>query len=217
MRTLVIGDIHGQYRSLMGCLKASGFDYNNDRLIALGDVCDRGPQVKECIDELLKIKNLVYILGNHDAWTLNWVLKGEAPKEWLYQGGTETIDSYKGAGMAKEHIKFLSEAPLYFIEGRRVFLHGGFDPTLGVENTDRYTLLWDRSLAMEADRMNAISPEFRFGGHDEIYIGHTPTMLWKEKKPRQCCNVWMIDTASYYIGGCLTIMDVETKQYWQAT
>ena len=55
MRTFVIGDIHGAYKALLECLELSKFKKNNDRLICLGDVCDRGRQVKECIDELLTI------------------------------------------------------------------------------------------------------------------------------------------------------------------
>jgi len=34
-------------------------------------------------------------------------------------------------------------------------------------------------------------------------------------KPRHYCNVWMIDTGAG-VGGVLTIMDVATKQFWQA-
>ena len=56
MKTFVIGDIHGAYKALIECFEKSGFDRNKDRLICLGDVCDRSPEVKECIEELLKIK-----------------------------------------------------------------------------------------------------------------------------------------------------------------
>ena len=92
MKTFVIGDIHGAHQSLLQCLKLSKFDKNKDRLICLGDVCDRNSQVKECIDELLTIPNCVYILGNHDAWSLEWAIEGKTPQEWLDQGGSQ--DSY---------------------------------------------------------------------------------------------------------------------------
>ncbi len=66
-----------------------------------------GQQVKECIDELLTIPNCVYILGNHDAWALEWAIDGKIPQEWWDQGGAQTVKSYKGTGMPKEHIRFL--------------------------------------------------------------------------------------------------------------
>ncbi|MCA9398849.1 MAG: metallophosphoesterase, partial [Candidatus Omnitrophica bacterium] len=55
MRVFAIGDIHGAYKALIQCLERSGFDYQKDRLIVLGDVCDGYPQAKKCISELLKI------------------------------------------------------------------------------------------------------------------------------------------------------------------
>ena len=76
MRTFVIGDIHGQYKALKEYLALSKFKKDNDRLICLGDVCDRGRQVKECIDELLTIPKCIYVLGNHDDWALEWAIHG---------------------------------------------------------------------------------------------------------------------------------------------
>ena len=104
MKTFVIGDIHGNLVGLKKCLQSSRFDYKNDRLIALGDVCDRGVNVAQCIEELLKIKNCVYIIGNHDLMTLDWAVNGVQRKEWLSQGGQLTIESYRGGVMPQEHI-----------------------------------------------------------------------------------------------------------------
>jgi len=75
MKALVIGDIHGAYRALMQCFERSGFNKENDRLILLGDICDGYPEVKQCIDELLKVKYCDLIIGNHDLWALEWAKK----------------------------------------------------------------------------------------------------------------------------------------------
>ena len=69
-RTLAIGDIHGGYRAMMQCFERAEFDYKKDRLICLGDVADGWSEVVGCIEELHKIKNLVYIIGNHDLWLM---------------------------------------------------------------------------------------------------------------------------------------------------
>ncbi len=47
-KTFVIGDIHGAYRALRQCLERSTFDFEKDRLICLGDVCDGWPETKAC-------------------------------------------------------------------------------------------------------------------------------------------------------------------------
>ena len=78
MRTFTVGDIHGAHKALIQCFDRSGFDRENDRLIVLGDVVDGYPDVKQCFDELLKIKHCDYILGNHDLWALDWALRGDA-------------------------------------------------------------------------------------------------------------------------------------------
>ena len=81
-RSFVIGDIHGAYPALRQCLELCKFDYNSDLLICLGDVCDGWPQVKESVEELLKIRNLIYIMGNHDdlAMLIEGLAGGRLPR-----------------------------------------------------------------------------------------------------------------------------------------
>jgi len=67
-RKFVIGDIHGHYCEMMHLFKVVRFDYDQDLLISLGDLVDRGPNSMEVIEELMKIRNFIHILGNHDNW-----------------------------------------------------------------------------------------------------------------------------------------------------
>jgi serine/threonine protein phosphatase 1 len=214
MKTFVIGDIHGAHKALLKCLKLSKFNKKQDRLICLGDVCDRGKKVKECIDELLSIPNCVYILGNHDAWSLEWAVNGKPPVGWLEQGGAYTEKSYKG-GMPKEHIQFLSKALLWFVDKNRLFVHGGFDPDRPVAETPKEIFLWDRNLIKKAQQLQLNDPGHKFGNYDEVYVGHTPTLNFGKKEPQKFCNIWDLDTGAGW-GAKLTIMDIDTKQFWQA-
>jgi serine/threonine protein phosphatase 1 len=215
MKTFVIGDIHGAHKALLKCLKISRFDRKQDRLICLGDVCDRGKRVKECINELLTIPNCIYILGNHDAWTLDWAMEGTAPQAWLDQGGYETVMSYKDTGIPKEHLKFFSEAPLYYVDNNKLFAHGGFDPARPLQETPKEVFLWDRNFLKLAQERNRTDPSYKFGNYDEIYLGHNPTINFGKKEPQKFCNVWAMDTGAGW-GAKLTIMDTETNQFWQA-
>lgn len=92
-RRFVIGDIHGAYIPLKQCLERCGFDYNNDLLITLGDICDGWPYVYDCVEELLKIINRIDIAGNHDKWLLYWLTHSRHPDMWS-QGGKGTAQSY---------------------------------------------------------------------------------------------------------------------------
>ena len=71
----VIGDIHGGLKGMLQCFEKSRFNYKLDELYCLGDVCDGWSQVQSCINELLRITNLYYIIGNHDMWFLDWATK----------------------------------------------------------------------------------------------------------------------------------------------
>ena len=78
MKTFVMGDVHGAYKALKQCLERASFDYQNDCLIQLGDIADGGNEVYECVEELLKIKNLVAIKGNHDDWFCEYTRRFDA-------------------------------------------------------------------------------------------------------------------------------------------
>lgn len=48
-RDFVVGDLHFKIQDLQRGLQALGFDQAIDRLIAVGDVIDRGPGVREVL------------------------------------------------------------------------------------------------------------------------------------------------------------------------
>lgn len=215
MRTFVIGDIHGAYKALRQCFERSGFDPQADRLIALGDVCDGWTQVRESFDELLKVKNLTYILGNHDAWTLNWARTGQVNDVWIAQGGKNTILSYQNSPMPSEHVDLLARAPRYVLENDRLFVHAGFNVSKKIEEQDPELLIWDRKLVVEAFQKHNADSSFCFAGFKEIFLGHTPTLIFHVERPLHLCNVWAVDTGAGW-SGKLTIMDIDTKEFWQS-
>lgn len=205
-RTFVLGDIHGAYRALRQVLDRSSFDRNNDRLICLGDVVDGWPETKQAIDELMTIPNLIYLMGNHDLWAVQWMETREAEELWLEQGGRATCDSYAG-GVPQSHVDFFKNARPYFVENNRLFVHAGVKPGLRAEECSEEILFWDRTLVQQARRQNT-----RLTSYDEVYVGHTPITT---HKPMQYCEVWMVDTGAAWSGE-LTIMNIDTKEYFMS-
>lgn len=92
-RTFIMGDLHGAYPAIVQCLTRAGFNYENDILIQVGDVADGYNGVYESVEELLKMKNLIAIKGNHDAWFNEFIQTDFHPVSWAY-GGKGTIESY---------------------------------------------------------------------------------------------------------------------------
>jgi serine/threonine protein phosphatase 1 len=208
-----MGDQHGNHKAMLQCFERSGFNKTTDVLISLGDIVDGYPDVKECIEEILTCKNLIYILGNHDRWFYEWT---KEPREfiWTSQGGENTFHSY----IPKSHIELFRDSnAAHTDEKNRLFVHGGFDikePDFEKQKLD--TLLWDRHLVDVVCMNHKHYPDRKYGGFDEVFVGHTATtIVCSSDKPQHKCNVWLLDTGAGW-NGKLTIMDVDTHEYWQS-
>ena len=199
----------------MQCFERSKFDYKKDRLIVMGDVCDGYPEVRRCIDELLKIKQCDLVIGNHDMWALDWALKGDMPGIWTKQGGDRTMASYNGGPMPQTHIDFLKSGHLWLEVGNKLFVHAGFEPDLPLEQNSAQVLVWDRDLLKDAREAANYRREAQITKYDDIFIGHTTTEIYRTLQPIHVCNVWDLDTGAGW-SGKLTIMDIDTKEYWQS-
>lgn len=209
MKTFVIGDIHGALRALRQCLDRANFDKEKDTLICLGDVADGWPETKQSVDELLHIPNLIYVLGNHDFWTLEWLETGYAEDIWVDQGGKATQLSYE-TKRPESHINFFRKAKPYYIDNNRLFVHAGISPLRPIEEQTYQTFLWDRHLARTAFDLYEKGIQGKLTTYDEVYIGHTPIPF---HYPIQSGDIWMMDTGAGW-SGVLSIMDVDTKEYW---
>jgi serine/threonine protein phosphatase 1 len=208
MRTFVMGDIHGAYRALEQCLRRSDFDDDHDRLILLGDLCDRRDEVHLVFERLLAIQHLDLVIGNHDLWALSWAETGAAPRIWTSQGGSDTIRSYGGNPMPEAHADLLRGALPYLVStDNRLFVHGGYDTSVPIDRQDIEQLVWDRSLLQQALNHENRGISHAFGGYTQIYIGHTPTLVFDSESPLHLCNLWAMDTGAGFRGR-LSMMEI---------
>lgn len=216
MRKFVIGDIHGRVKALKQVLKDSKFNYNSDKLILLGDVVDGGSETYDVVEELLKIKKLVFVKGNHDAWFIDFIKTGWTGKIWLLQGGKNTLQSYSnnarelsdGSFIPKTHKEFFDKAVLYHEEDNMLFVHGGFDPSISIDKQKDETLLWDRELILFA-KINRI-PQFK-----KVFIGHTTTQTYGKTEPIINNNLYLLDCGAGW-NGRLVMMDIESDECWMS-
>jgi len=207
-KTFCIGDVHGGYKALMQCLKRSKFRYRTDKLICLGDICDGWPETSLCIEELLKIKNLVYTTGNHDIWLHNFFQSGLTPDIWTMQGGRATMKSYlEHMDLLLKHRGFFVDKKPYHVEDNKLFIHGGYVHGVPIEEQSEEFLTWDRNLWI--NRHNLDIKDF-----DEVYCGHTS--IWRfSHKPIKYNRVWFMDTGGGYEGK-LSMIDVNSKEIFQS-
>lgn len=93
MSRFIVGDIHGSYDRLMAALELCKFS-DSDTLYCTGDIGDRGPKVKECIDFLMALgSRFKSVIGNHDVWAYQYLagtLDRCSSDIWEYNGGLNT-------------------------------------------------------------------------------------------------------------------------------
>lgn len=229
-RTLVIGDIHGGLRALHQIMERANVT-QNDTLLFLGDYVDGWSQSPDVIDYLIKLnehQTCIFIRGNHDELLLDWLQnKNENIDEtmWFKHGGEATVIAYSKVpeSTINKHIAFLKSLENYYLDDQnRLFIHAGFTNMNGI-NYEYFPKLfyWDRTLwetALALDKtieQDDVYYPRRFTLYKEIYIGHTPVTKIGETIPIQKACVWNVDTGAAFKGP-LTIMDVDTKQFWQS-
>lgn len=230
MRRFVIGDIHGRFDALKDVLTKCKFDYDNDKLIVLGDIVDGGYNTYEVVEELLKIKNIIYIIGNHDHWFFMWndgSLDTFTEDMWRNQGGMATLMSYKNEKMPKTHKEFMSKGILYHIEDDMIFVHGGFNHHQSLSEQGINTFVWDRQLINTAKEESIIRNDtdklINKSIHwKKVFVGHTTTQgfgsdpkIENITQPIHFNNLIMMDTGAGW-NGKLTVMDVDTEKFWQS-
>ncbi len=227
-RTLVIGDLHGGLKGLEQVMERAQIAAN-DHLIFLGDYVDGWSDSAATVSFLIALsrkQKCTFIRGNHDDLVHQFLLGKEMSENWIIHGGQSSKEGYAllCAEEKKQHIRFYEKLHDYHIDSdNRIFCHAGFQNQNGPEAEWYSTAFyWDRTLwemvcAMDTNlKPGDLHYPKRLSLFSEIYIGHTPVTKIGATTPVQRANVWNIDTGAAFMGP-VTILDVETKKYWQST
>lgn len=206
-----VGDIHGCYNLLMTRLKEIGFDFENDLLVAVGDLVDRGTQNIECI-ELLSKPWFTSVRGNHEDLCIGG-LHNESYKRCHVANGGEWF--YMLDGQAMYNIaKTFAELPVVLEishNGKKFgFVHGHIEQNNWDEFKETFTqeptafrdpselAMWGR------ERLNDENLQYtHVSGVNAVIMGHTVT-----QKPCKRDNCYWIDTGAVH-WGTMTILNLE--------
>jgi len=191
MNLLIVGDIHGCYHTFRKLL-VNYWDEENDILIQVGDIIDRGkysPEtVRYCRELSLKFPNkVVFLKGNHEYEITEHYYNGPNDN-WLRQCGKETLRQYENNKFSiEEDINWFSKMPLYWSNEKIFVSHAGIakDCINPFNETDEQSVIWNRSELKNIGKLQV--------------IGHTPS---KNNEPiyNKKSNSWNIDTGSGYEG-----------------
>ncbi|PLX48481.1 MAG: serine/threonine protein phosphatase [Desulfobulbaceae bacterium] len=216
-RTIAIGDIHGCRQALAELLAQIAPDAEQDTVIILGDLINRGPDSKGTVALLLELReelrHLIILRGNHEQMLLDF-LADRNRDLFLRAGGLECLTSYDidpfagdaAALLPPDHLALLSDLPATFENEHGIFVHAGLEPGIHLSHQSPQWLLWARDEFINCDH--------NFG--KPVIFGHTPF-----EKPLLRPNKIGIDTGAVY-GGSLTalilpemrLISVPTQPMW---
>lgn len=186
----VVADIHGcyeEYMELMQKIKIS----EEDHLYILGDVLDRGPEPMLLLLDLIKRKNVTYIIGNHDYLFLYFIRKLGLDlssvsnmladdildfQAYLEDGGLVTIEAFMKLSPTEKQVvcDFLENANVYdevMADNKRyILVHAGITNFKEEKSLDEYDVL--DFICERAD----YSRRYFQDSNTYVITGHTPTM-----------------------------------------
>ncbi len=147
MAQYIIGDVHGQFRTLEKLLAHIHFNPSRDEVFLTGDLIN-GPQSLEVI--YWARENARIVLGNHDLHLLA-VLKD--PK--LYRKKKDDFAGVLTASDRKSVFKWLIKQPLMIREKEFALVHAGVYPRWGLKKA--LGIAEDASSFLNADPVHALS------------------------------------------------------------
>lgn len=221
-----VGDVHGRadlLEKMHAAILKDLLDVPAERkvVVYLGDYVDRGPQSKKVVDILLdkplKGFERVHLMGNHEAFLIEFLNDLEAGPGWFFNGGLTTLSSYGVKigkhdelsyevlqrvqeefldKMPKTHLDFYKTLEFSRTEGDFFFVHAGIRPGVPLDNQTDEDMLWIRE-------------EF-LGCEDDFgkVIVHGHTITWE---PEVKSNRIGIDTGAF-ASGVLTALVLEGRE-----
>ena len=229
-----VSDIHGCYKEFIKLMDMIGFG-EDDTLYVIGDVVDRGPQPVNILEWMIRRKNVIPIVGNHEYMMMKVLLPGlkEVNSEeeiektltldyvwdtniWFFSdnGGRVTADAFKQLSKYERQnlLDYVKNFSLY----ESVTIK---DETFVMVHTidDSIKSLNDLEEKEITDLESFLTAHPTFDGNwnqDDIFIiGHTPTWFLGKKDYSIFRNGNLIDIdCACSMGGNLAAFCLETGE-----
>jgi len=121
MNTLVIGDIHGCYYELQALLDKAGLT-SRDKIIAVGDIVDRGPETPEVLGFFQNTSHAQALMGNHERKHVRGN-RGE-----IQLAVSQLISRIQLAEAYPNAVTWMSSLPLFLDLPEAIIVHGFLEP-----------------------------------------------------------------------------------------
>lgn len=175
----VIGDVHGCAKTLRALIEDKIQPGRQDKIIFVGDYIDRGPDSKGVISYAMELRlmgyNTVFIKGNHEEMLLRSIFNKQIKKDWFYNGGMTTLQSFgvREPQDVPEHFReFMQQMDFFHLMDDFIVVHAGLNFDIANPLDDTEGMLWIRNTYIHPEKI----------GNRTMVHGHTPTVLDKIKE-----------------------------------
>tara|TARA_Y100000766_G_scaffold131534_1_gene113110 strand:- start:24 stop:800 length:777 start_codon:yes stop_codon:yes gene_type:complete len=167
----VIGDIHGYNETFDALIKKLSIT-DQDIILCLGDLIDKGPGSLEVLKKVSKSSQIFSIRGNHEEMMRLSISPkhGRMMKSWLKYGGLITLESFSKDEAnqieeARKWLSFIENLPAEIVLDKYRIVHAGYDDSKSLEDQNNQQRIWGRTIfhtkqTLDPDR--------------QIIVGHTP-------------------------------------------
>ncbi|RMF75611.1 MAG: serine/threonine protein phosphatase [Alphaproteobacteria bacterium] len=208
-RDFFLGDLHGETGKLAAALESVGFDPGRDRVIAVGDLIDRGPDSLQAL-ALAEEPWFFTVRGNHEQMMADALAAGaDSPAfaHWMINGGAwiKRVDPAVWPDLRARvlampiaiTLRRSRGAPIGVVHAEYPLPRWDLLDTALADPPLRERLLWGRRI------LRAGAPHITEDVAATVH-GHTPI-----PRPAVLGNAVFIDTGAVY-GGPLTLMPLDT-------
>lgn len=180
-RVFVVGDLDGNISKLKSELDRVDFNPQDDVLISLGDIIDRGDDSATLVEFMQEI-NAHVVLGNHEHMMLEALMGRDsyAMRLWVQNGGRwhQTADFQTLVSMCKWFLQQQLAITVDY-QGKKIGISHTLPPTWSWEHMPQnaeacaFPLMWDRERFNK--KLNKVNHgvDFSIHGHNS-----TPEPIW---------------------------------------
>lgn len=123
-RTIIVGDVHGCFTEFTNLIKKIQYNEEEDQLILVGDVINKGPQSYQMLEWLMMNPMVICLRGNHESAFIDYARN---PQKYYQNETFEALIKELGKDL-KNAVRWLDDLPLYYEDDEMIVVHAGIRP-----------------------------------------------------------------------------------------